>query len=182
MLFRDKFYFLSNMYPCTIKLGKYTFKCAEAAFQAAKCPQRINEFVNLNGFEAKKLGRTVQLRPDWNEKRLYFMEKIIRAKFNQNPDLAKRLCYISVHTPIVEDNTWNDTFWGVCNGKGENHLGKILMQVRLELKIEACKRCSEHEGFKGPRWACIHFCMEAATEEAIKTCDGYNDWCERNDK
>ena len=33
----------------------------------------------------------------------------------------------------IEGNTWNDTFWGVCNGQGQNWLGKILMLVRSEL-------------------------------------------------
>ena len=177
MKFRNEYYFLSNMFPCKIKLGKYTFNCAEAAFQAAKCPARVAEFIGLNGYEAKKLGRKVQLRDDWNEVKLNFMERIVRAKFEQNQELSYKLSRISVHTPIVEDNNWGDTFWGVCNDKGENHLGKILMEIRLELKIEACKRCSECEGFKGPRWTCIHFEMEAGTEEAIKICDGYNDWC-----
>ena len=37
---------------------------------------------------------------------------------------------------LVESNNWNDTFWGVCNGKGKNHLGKILMEVREELKFK----------------------------------------------
>lgn len=32
-----------------------------------------------------------------------------------------------------EGNTWGDKFWGVCDGEGENHLGKLLMEVRAEL-------------------------------------------------
>lgn len=35
---------------------------------------------------------------------------------------------------LVEGNWWNDRYWGVCNGRGENHLGKILMRIREELK------------------------------------------------
>ena len=35
---------------------------------------------------------------------------------------------------LIEGNTWNDTYWGVCNGRGQNHLGKILMKVRSLLK------------------------------------------------
>ena len=37
---------------------------------------------------------------------------------------------------LEEGNTWHDTYWGVCNGKGKNKLGKILMQVREELKLD----------------------------------------------
>ena len=63
------------------------------------------------------------------------MEEVVRAKFTQNPDLARKLADTG-DALICEGNTWNDTFWGVDirNGKGENYLGKILMCVRRELK------------------------------------------------
>jgi predicted NAD-dependent protein-ADP-ribosyltransferase YbiA (DUF1768 family) len=35
---------------------------------------------------------------------------------------------------IEETNTWNDTYWGVCGGKGRNKLGKILMVIREDLR------------------------------------------------
>lgn len=133
MKFRYEYYFLSNMYPCKIKLGKYTFSCAEAAFQAAKCPARVSEFIGIDGYAAKKLGRKVELRSDWNEVKLNFMERIVRAKFNQHPELKEKLINLDCPT-IVEDNNWGDTFWGVCNGKGENHLGKILTKLKEEGK------------------------------------------------
>ena len=61
------------------------------------------------------------------------MHDIVYAKFSQNPILRQKL--INTQDMIlIENNTWNDTFWGVCNGVGENHLGKILMEVREELK------------------------------------------------
>jgi predicted NAD-dependent protein-ADP-ribosyltransferase YbiA (DUF1768 family) len=31
---------------------------------------------------------------------------------------------------LIEGNWWGDTYWGVCNGVGENHLGKLLMKIR----------------------------------------------------
>ena len=58
------------------------------------------------------------------------MEEIVRAKFIQNPSLAEKL--IKVEGPIQEDNSWNDIFWGICNGIGENKLGIILMKIRDE--------------------------------------------------
>lgn len=132
MFFKDKYAFLSNMYECPVTVmivdTSYTFRCAESAFQAHKCPARAHEFVNLNGYEAKKLGKQVQLRPDWDKIKIDFMGKVVRAKFDQNMFLKLHLK--SLKGDIVEENTWNDTYWGVCNGVGENHLGKILMDLR----------------------------------------------------
>ena len=132
MRFRDSYYFLSNMFPApvtvVIERKPYTFSCAEAAFQAFKCPARAAEFTGLNGFEAKKKGRWVPLRPDWDDVRLPIMRCIVRKKFQQNPELLAKLR--GVNGEIVEDNTWKDCFWGRCNGIGENHLGKILMSIR----------------------------------------------------
>jgi ribA/ribD-fused uncharacterized protein len=130
--FRDEHAFLSNMYPCTIKMGKYTFKCAEAAFQAAKCPERAHEFEALDGPAAKALGRKVNLRPDWANVRIKFMHRILKAKFTQNLDLMKKLIHTK-NTYLVEGNTWKDTFWGICNGVGHNHLGRLLMAVREDI-------------------------------------------------
>ena len=59
------------------------------------------------------------------------MKQVVSAKFNQNPELAKQLEEVS--EPIVEENTWNDTYWGVCRGKGQNHLGLILQEVQKEI-------------------------------------------------
>jgi len=60
------------------------------------------------------------------------MSEIVYAKFMQNPALQKLLLNTG-DDPIVEENSWNDTFWGTCNGKGVNNLGKILMNVRRDL-------------------------------------------------
>lgn len=132
MFFKDKYAFLSNMYECpvTVMIDNiiYTFKCSESAYQACKCPERVQEFVDLGGYGAKRLGRKVQIRPDWEELKFGFMYTIVKAKFDQNPFLKLRLK--ALQGEIAEDNTWNDTYWGICNGIGENNLGKILMDLR----------------------------------------------------
>lgn len=132
MLFRNKFYFLSNMFNCTVMYNDCTYLCAESAFQAQKC---INEeekklFIKANGFTAKKWGKKVALRKDWNTVRVSVMEDIVRAKFEQHPDLARQL--VKIKGLIQEDNSWGDTFWGIYRGQGENNLGKILMKIRDE--------------------------------------------------
>ena len=132
MQFRKQYYFLSNMCPCSLGVainGKiYKFTCVEAAFQAHKCPERADEFENIDSHTAKKLGRRVPLRADWEQVKDQIMLNLVTAKFMQNPDLHRRLR--DIKGEITEENTWGDTYWGVCNGIGENHLGKILMQVR----------------------------------------------------
>ena len=128
MKFRGDYWFLSNMYPCEIVIGKYVFSCVEAAFAACKCPERVNEFVGLNGFDARALGRKVKLCPEWDKKKVGYMKKILEYKF-KNPELMKKLKDTG-DMYICEENSWGDRFWGVCNGEGKNVLGKLLMEIR----------------------------------------------------
>ena len=141
--FRGEYAFLSNFAPCIIKIEKcgLTFTSAEAAFQAAKCSEFADKirFEKLSPNEAKKLGRKVTMRPDWDEPinfRLTMMEKILRIKFSdKNPKLKQKLIDTG-DALLIEKNTWGDTFWGVCNGIGQNHLGKILMKIREDLILK----------------------------------------------
>ena len=139
MLFRNQLYFLSNMYPCRVRYKGTEYSCSESAFQAQKCTKESEKslFVGINGFDAKRLGRKVSLKSNWEIEKISIMEGIVREKFIQNPSLAEKL--IKVEGPIQEDNSWHDTFWGICNGVGENHLGKILMKIRDELNNSSLK-------------------------------------------
>ncbi len=127
MFMKGKYDFLSNFYPCTVQYMGYVYMNSEAAFQAQKCPERAAEFIGLNPGQAKYLGRRVQLRLDWEQVKVNIMYEILVAKFS-NPELMSKL--LQVEGEIVEDNTWNDRFWGVCKGKGQNMLGKLLMELR----------------------------------------------------
>lgn len=133
MFFRNQYWFLSNMYPCVIEYNGITYSCAEAAFQAQKSPERAQEFSGINGFEAKRLGRKVDLVTGWDVNKDRIMADIVRAKFCQNKDLARRLLETE-NEELVEDNTWNDYYWGRCRGHGQNKLGLILMSIRKELR------------------------------------------------
>ena len=59
----------------------------------------------------------------------------MRAKFTQNPKLKEQLLSTG-DAILIEGNTWNDRYWGVdaSSGVGKNHLGKLLMKIRSELK------------------------------------------------
>ena len=119
--FRGAYDFLSNFYPAPITYNGLVFKNNEAAFQSAKCPERRAEFCCLNPSEAKRLGRRVKLRNDWERIKDTVMYEICKAKFLQNPDLAERL--ISTRDfELIEGNNWGDHIWGVCDGYGENRL------------------------------------------------------------
>jgi predicted NAD-dependent protein-ADP-ribosyltransferase YbiA (DUF1768 family) len=62
------------------------------------------------------------------------MEDLSRQKFS-HPELRQKLLDTGSCT-LVEGNTWGDTFWGVCDGVGENHLGKLLMTIRADLESD----------------------------------------------
>ena len=133
--FRGKYFFLSNFYEISVKYKGILYHNTEAAFQAQKC---INEsdkikFSNLNPSEAKKLGRRVNLRSDWEDVKINEMYNIVKEKFIQNSDLLKKLIDTK-DTYLEEGNTWGDKIWGTVDGSGNNYLGKILMKVRDELK------------------------------------------------
>lgn len=131
--FRDGNYFLSNFYPAPVTYNEMTFPNNEAAFQAMKCPERAFEFRTLNPVDAKRLGRKVSLRPDWEDVKEKIMYEICFNKFSGNEILRKKLINTG-DALLIEGNTWGDREWGVCNGFGKNKLGKILMKIRTELK------------------------------------------------
>ena len=127
--------YLSNFYESKVIYKKLAYRNAEAAFQSMKTidPVLRGKFVDLTGSEAKFLGKRIKLRDDWDDIKLRVMYEIVNAKFAQNPTITKWLVDTNDEV-IVEGNTWGDTFWGVCNGKGQNHLGIILMAIREEAK------------------------------------------------
>lgn len=132
--------FLSNFFPVDIFREEGTpvmiFPSVENAYQASKTTDykvRL-AFVSITAGQAKRLGRTLALREDWYAVRLRIMEELVRQKFtaSANRPLTQRLLATG-DAALVEGNWWGDTFWGVCEGRGSNHLGRILMQIRDEL-------------------------------------------------
>lgn len=129
--FKNEYAFLSNFYPCFVEYGGLRFPSVEHAYQAAKCRDRsdmVKFTVIPTPGEAKKAGRLVAMRDDWELIKLDVMTDLVAQKF-ERPDLKAKLLQTR-DSEIVEGNWWNDTFWGVCKGVGCNHLGKILMNVR----------------------------------------------------
>lgn len=131
--FADEYEFLSNMYQIPVTYLDVTYNNSESAYQAQKNPAERNKFVGITGYTAKKLGRKIIMKPDWDTIKLSIMRDIVTAKFSQNPELKEKLLATG-NAVLIEGNHWHDTFWGICNGVGSNHLGKILMQARKDLK------------------------------------------------
>jgi ribA/ribD-fused uncharacterized protein len=126
--------FLSNFFPCKITHKELEFQCSEALYMAHKSGNNEDfaKFAPLNGKESKKLGKTVNLQPNWENIKMSVMKEVLMAKFTQNQDLKEKLLATGNLT-LIEGNWWGDKFWGVCRGEGENQLGKLLMEVRKEL-------------------------------------------------
>lgn len=131
--FKGKNHFLSNFSDSEFELEGMKFKNAEAAFQSFKNLKRQKEFLNLNPSAAKKLGRSVELRDDWDEVKDHIMYKVVRAKFTSTKELMDKLIATG-DAHLEEGNNWNDKYWGTSKGIGENMLGRILMLVRTHVK------------------------------------------------
>jgi len=141
--FRREYQFLSNFYPCRIIIEDLAFNNVEAAFQAAKCQNFSDRrmFEGITGAEAKKLGRRVRLRSDWESVKIPIMAKLVRQKSKNNPALLEKLLATGDNT-LVEENTWHDNFYGDCicprcrHIPGFNKLGYILMDLRKQCQTE----------------------------------------------
>lgn len=137
--FQGKHRWLSNMWPVEFEVGGIKFMSSENAYQAAKyAPHRdiIEKVAKMPALDAKAYAKNranAWTTPDFNTRKLTFMKLFLKKKF-ENPTLRQKLINTgSVH--IEETNTWGDTYWGCCpQGVGENHLGKMLMELRDDLQ------------------------------------------------
>lgn len=136
--FSGEYSFLSNFYHSPFDYCEKSYKTIEHAFQAFKTLNESERDIirkQTSPAKAKHAGRRVTLREDWEIIKCKIMEKMVRIKFTTNITLREKLIK-TYPAELIEGNTWGDTFWGVCNGSGANHLGKILIKVRKELMEE----------------------------------------------
>lgn len=140
--FRGEYRWLSNFAECErpifLEGDSNEYPTVEHAYQAAKtfyADYRL-KIKNGDAVHAKRFFKNLKqwVRPDWNQVKLGIMEHCLRQKFAPGTSLLKKLLETG-NEEIVEGNTWGDVFWGQCPiGKGQNHLGKLLMKLRLEAK------------------------------------------------
>jgi len=135
--FRGKYSFLSNFYNSPLEFEGRTYKTAEHAFQAAKTDLE-HEKNGIAGAwspaQAKKLGKRIQIRKDWDEVKIDVMYNVLQAKFCDKT--LKQKLIDTEDQEIIEGNTWGSLFWGmdVNLDIGHNHLGKLLMRLREEFR------------------------------------------------
>lgn len=142
--FQGEYRWLSNFWvsPMRITIHQFpisvTAKTVEHLFQACKTldEEQFKTVINCTTpSDAKRMGRTVTLRDDWDDIKIDVMCKALKSKFNQNAELKQKLIDTG-DEHIQEGNYWHDTFWGVDlkTDEGQNHLGKLLMELRTQYK------------------------------------------------
>lgn len=175
LCFQGQHLFLSNFYEGSAFLWNgLSFQSAEAAFQSAKClaQEERKAFCYLSPAEAKRKGRSIPLKLDWEQAKDGIMYEIVRTKFIQDQNLAGQLLATG-DNELVEGNTWGDQYWGVdlCTMQGKNKLGQMLMKVRDELKALS-------EKHKKTGWTIIdEYWMKKNLPESLK--QFINEWTKR---
>jgi ribA/ribD-fused uncharacterized protein len=112
------------------------YRTVEHAYQAAKTHDKFQKNIIKQCStpkEAKKIGRSLDLRDDWKFIREGVMKSLLIEKFKI--DEFRKQLLDTKNSKLIEGNTWGDRFWGVYKGKGQNKLGDMLMRVRDEIKI-----------------------------------------------
>jgi len=137
--FQGRWRFLSNFWSVRVGYDNEVYPSVEHAYQAAKTLSYVKrgEIRRCStAGEAKRCGRQLVklglVRDDWSQISLQVMKSLLERKFG-NKELADKLLATG-EQELVEMNTWGDTFWGICNGDGHNWLGKMLMEIRNDLK------------------------------------------------
>jgi hypothetical protein len=134
--FHGYYSWLSNFSPAQISLDGEAYPSVEHAYQAAKSNDiDVRKSIQQmpTAAQAKKVGKLVEIKKDWDLVKLDIMLGLLRQKF-QNLELKQQLVDTG-DAELIEGNWWGDVFWGVCNGIGENNLGKLLMKIRGEINV-----------------------------------------------
>jgi len=134
--FKGEYRFLSNFWPVKIVHNNIEFLSVESAYQSSKSLEQKDWLLcsKLTPGLAKKFGKNLNLREDWELIKDNIMLDLLRKKFTNT--YLKDLLLNTGDYKLEEGNYWGDTYWGICNGVGKNRLGVLLMQVREEIKNE----------------------------------------------
>jgi hypothetical protein len=131
----EPYTFMSNMYILPQPIFTL-YHSSENFYMAMKTEDKGERIVisKLTPAKSKRYAKTLELREDWEDIKVEVMRAALNMKF-RIPELKEKLL-ATEFAYLEETNWWNDTFWGVCKGEGENMLGKLLMQVREEVRQE----------------------------------------------
>jgi hypothetical protein len=130
---------LSNFWYAPFVHCGFEYDTVEHYYQARKAadPAEAEAIRNAESpAVAKRMGQEVtNFAPNMPKLRRMVMKIGVEEKFLQNNDL-KQLLINTGDEYLEETNTWGDTYWGVCNGVGTNHLGFMLMDIRRSLQMD----------------------------------------------
>jgi len=149
--FQGKYRFLSNFYPCKIMMDGVEYPTVEHAYQASKTMSGAHrEIIRLKETpgQAKRYGKIIHIRSDWEDIKGSIMYDLLEQKFGQ--DNFRRLLLATDDEQLIEGNNWHDRYWGKCycdrcNGSGENVLGALIMRVRDEIRRESGYKETDRE-------------------------------------
>lgn len=137
--FNGQYLWLSNFWLTTITYEDIVYPSVENAFQASKYDNSDDrfQFISCSPGIAQRLGRKAKIADieKWDANKDDLMKQLISQKFLKGSFLADKLLG-TYNFELIDGNTWNDTYWGVCNGIGENRLGKIIMSVRAKIQSD----------------------------------------------
>lgn len=136
--YENEFYVFSNFSSFKIKWKENLWMTSEHVYQAEKfddtnIKKQIMDAISAH--DAMKIAQNNKesYKKNWNETKLEVMKEILRAKVDQHPYVKKKLIE-SKNKELIE-NSWRDSYWGWGpNRDGENHLGKLWMEIRSELE------------------------------------------------
>lgn len=130
--FKDEYRWLSNFWLSVVVYEGIEYPSVENAYQSSKTLdlEHRKYFETCTSGQAKRRGKELNIRSDWDTIKLSIMEDLLIQKF-KHPELRQKLIDTG-NQKIREGNNWNDRFWGVClkTGLGENHLGYLIVKIR----------------------------------------------------
>jgi ribA/ribD-fused uncharacterized protein len=135
--FKKEYAWLSNFAPVKIKLFEIIYPSVEHAYMSMKSNdlewKKFCSDLKNTASIVKRKSKEIKLKEDWNDIKVDIMRSCIEQKFSQEP--YKTLLLNTKNEYIQEGNWWNDDFWGfdLKKNKGENILGKIIMDIRKKL-------------------------------------------------
>ncbi len=136
--YEHDFYIFSNFSSFAIEWKGDLWMTSEHVYQAEKFEdptirKEIQECRSAHNAMKTAHKHRSAYRENWDNLKLAVMKEILHTKVEQHPYVKKKLLE-SGDKELIE-NSWRDDYWGWGPNKdGANHLGKLWMQVRDEVR------------------------------------------------
>lgn len=136
--FMGDYRWLSNFERCDIHYKGLNYKSVESAWQAQRAEDSKVKYIftRLESREAKHLGSSLISSDEWEKHKYEYLKEILNYKFHLHQFKWKLID--TGEMKLINTNHWGDTVLGIdaSTGKGENLLGKFIMEIRENLKNE----------------------------------------------